>query len=155
MRVAADCDAAENERVMPWHEFCLLKRAKLEYMIYPLIERFKTAIKEQLTSQDVAVEARSVQYYAGLLLVHPNHLNAVVKKTTGEPAIRHIHQELINEAKLLLSETELSGKEIAYRLSFREPPHFYAFFRKHTQLTPNAYRQLCRTTIYRGEIATK
>ncbi|GGB02546.1 helix-turn-helix domain-containing protein [Puia dinghuensis] len=119
-----------------------------------LVERFKTAIKQHLTSPEVADDARSVQYYAGLLLVHPNYLNAVVKKSTGKPAIRHIHQQVIDEAKSLLSQTALSAKEIAYRLAFREPAHFHTFFRKHTQQTPNEYRRYYRATIYREEPAT-
>ena len=117
-----------------------------------IMEKFRSAVRLELTSTEVADEARSVQYYAGLLLVHPNYLNAVVKKNTGEPAIRYIHLQLINEAKSLLEETGLSGKEIAYRLAFREPAHFYTFFRKHTQQTPNQYRQLARLSIFRQSV---
>ena len=113
-----------------------------------LTERFKAAIKENLASADVADEARSVQFYAGILLVHPNYLNAVVKQSTGKPAIRHIHQQVIDEAKSLLTQTGLSVKEISYRLAFREPAHFHTFFRKNTNQTPNGYRRLCRTMIY-------
>ena len=105
-----------------------------------LLTRFQLAVKEQLSSPEVADEARRVQYYAGLLFVHPNYLNAVVKMTTGRPAISYIHQQLISEAKILLSQTGMSGKEIAYRLAFREPAHFHAFFRKHTQQTPSEFR---------------
>jgi AraC family transcriptional activator of pobA len=127
---------------------------ELSFQRSSLIERFKTAVREHLASAEVANEARSVQYYAGLLFVHPNHLNAVVKKSTGEPAIRHIHQQVINEAKLLLGQTGLSVKEIAYRLAFREPAHFHTFFRKNTRQTPNEYRRYCRATIVREERET-
>ncbi len=106
-----------------------------------LIYRFKTSIKINLAAGEVEDEARTVQYYAKLLFVHPNHLNAVVKKGTGRPAITHIHQQLIHEAKFLLAGTGLSVKEIAYRLTFREPAHFHAFFRKHTHLTPREFRR--------------
>ena len=113
-------------------------------MRHPLLERFKTAIREQLSSPEVADEARSVQYYAGLLLVHPNYLNEVVKKSTGKPAIKHIHQQVIDEAKGLLVRTALPVKEIAYRLAFKEPAHFHTFFRKNTRQTPGEYRRYCR-----------
>jgi len=106
-----------------------------------LIYRFKTSVVQHLGGRQVEDDARSVQYYAKLLYVHPNHLNAVVKKETGKPAKTHIHQQLIDEAKLLLIETDLSVKEIAYRLGFREPAHFHTFFRKHTSSTPIGYRQ--------------
>ena len=119
-----------------------------------LIQRFNAAVKEHLSSAEVADDARSVQYYAGLLFVHPNHLNAVIKKSTGRPAIRHIHQQVIDEAKLLLGQTGLSVKEIAYRLAFREPAHFHTFFRKNTRQTPSEYRRYCRASIYRHESET-
>ena len=119
-----------------------------------MIERFKTAVKEQLASAEVADDARSVRYYAGLLFVHPNHLNAVIKKSTGRPAISHIHQQVIDEAKLLLGHTGLSVKEIAYRLAFREPAHFHTFFRKNTRQTPIEYRRYCRVSLYREEPGT-
>jgi AraC-like DNA-binding protein len=108
---------------------------------FSLIARFKKSIREHLASAQVEDDARSVQYYAGLLFVHPNHLNAVVKKTTGMPAITHIHIQVIEEAKSLLRETDLPVKAISYRLAFREPAHFYTFFRKYTSLTPNGYRR--------------
>jgi hypothetical protein len=44
-----------------------------------LIYRFKTSIKQNLAAGkggEVEDQARSVQYYAKLLFVHPNHLNA-------------------------------------------------------------------------------
>ena len=119
-----------------------------------LIQRFNAAIKEHLSSAEVADDARSVQYYAELLFVHPNHLNAVIKKSTGRPAIRHIHQQVIDEAKFLLGQTGLSVKEIAYRLAFREPAHFHTFFRKNTRQTPSEYRRCCRASIYRHESET-
>ena len=106
-----------------------------------LINRFKTSIKNKLAAGEVEDEARTVQYYAKLLFVHPNYLNAVVKKGTGRPAITHIHQQVIHEAKFLLAGTGLSVKEIAYHLTFREPAHFHTFFRKHTQLTPSEFRR--------------
>jgi len=108
---------------------------------FSLFSRFKASIGDNLASNDVEEEARSVQYYAKLLFVHPNHLNAIVKKETGRPAITHIHQQLIDEAKSRLRQTDLPVKEIAYRLAFREPAHFYAFFRKHTRQTPTGYRR--------------
>lgn len=116
-----------------------------------LLDRFKSAVKEHLAATEVPDGARSVQYYAGLLLVHPNYLNAVVKKNTGRPAISHIHQQVIDEAKWLLGQTGLPVKDIAYRLAFREPAHFHTFFRKNTLQTPNEYRRYCRASIYMME----
>jgi AraC-like DNA-binding protein len=48
---------------------------------------------------------------------------------------------MITFAKSLLRQTELSVKEIAYRLHFNEPTHFNAFFKKQTGFTPQQYRE--------------
>jgi AraC family transcriptional regulator, transcriptional activator of pobA len=113
----------------------------METLLRPLPYRFKTAIQQHLASGQVEDDARSVKFYAGLLYVHPNHLNAVVKKKTGKSPLQHIHQQLLDVAKFLLAETALSSKEISYRLAFREPAHFYTFFRKHERTTPQRYRR--------------
>ncbi len=84
---------------------------------------------------------RTVKYFASLLSTHPNHLNAVVKRKTQKTAIAFIHEQLVLEAKALLSQTELSIKEIAFKLGFNEPSHFNNFFKKQTHLTPVLYRK--------------
>jgi AraC-like DNA-binding protein len=105
-----------------------------------LTERFKHCIKQNIAAAEVDKAARFVNFYAEKLFVHPNHLNAVVKRDTGKPAITMIHKQVIEEAKLMLIDTGMSVKEIAYRLAFKEPSHFNAFFRKYTSVTPVSYR---------------
>jgi len=47
----------------------------------------------------------------------------------------------------LLSQTELSIKEIAFKLGFREPSHFNHFFKKQTNLTPALFRKEKRLSL--------
>ena len=82
----------------------------------------------------------STRYYAEILNVHPNHLNAVVKNITGQTALQHIHQHILRLAKSQLVQTSLSVKEIAYKLHFNSPNNFSSFFKKHTKQTPITYR---------------
>ena len=51
-------------------------------------------------------------------------------------------EKAVAEAKAQLQHTELAIKEIAYRLGFADPAHFSTYFKKHTGLTPQQYRQL-------------
>ncbi|AMJ66022.1 hypothetical protein AXW84_11710 [Hymenobacter sp. PAMC 26628] len=88
---------------------------------------------------------RSVAFYADKLALHPNYLNAAVKRATGKTAHELLHEHLIALAKMLLSQTRLTVKEITYRLSFREPAHFANFFKRHTATTPRQFRQLADT----------
>lgn len=106
-----------------------------------LVTRFQTLIEMMTTQEDADPAMRQPSFYAEQLNIHPNHLNAVVKRITDKTASQLIQQYLITFAKSLLVQTELSIKEIAYRLQFTEPTHFNAFFKKQTGITPQQYRE--------------
>ncbi len=95
--------------------------------------------------KEIAVESgrnlHSPTFYADLLSVHPNHLNAVVKGITGKTALQHIHFYLLHQAKSYLTQSDLSIKEIAYELQFDSPNNFNNFFKKYSKITPGAYRK--------------
>jgi AraC-like DNA-binding protein len=86
------------------------------------------------------LELRQVSDYASLLHVTPNHLNRIIKNTTGKTASEAIDEMLVQEAKVLLRYTTLSASEIAYQLDFSEPAAFSHFFKKLTDQTPLSYR---------------
>lgn len=110
-----------------------------------LLSRFQRLIKVSFYP-DVVIETfanlHSPSYYAGILSVHPNHLNAVVKSITGKTALNHIHHHIIQLAKAELVQTNKSVKEIAYDLYFDSPNNFSAFFKKNTGKTPLSYRKI-------------
>lgn len=106
-----------------------------------LVSRFQTLIETLFTNEDTKTEVRQPSFYAEQLNVHPNHLNAVVKRITDKTASQIIQQYLTTFAKSLITQTNLSIKEIAYRLHFNEPTHFNAFFKKQTGLTPQQHRE--------------
>ncbi len=105
-----------------------------------LVNKFQSMIKKYLPDTASNGQARTVNFYARLLSVHPYHLNAVVKRATKETAISFIHRQVINEAKSLLIQTDLSIKQITFKLGFNEPSHFNNFFKKQLQVTPAVYR---------------
>ncbi|MHA4844768.1 helix-turn-helix domain-containing protein [Flavitalea antarctica] len=106
-----------------------------------LVSRFQSLVETLLTDEAATQNIRYPSYYAEKLRVHPNHLNAVVKRITGKTVTNIIHNQLIVLAKSLLRQTDLTAKEIAFRLSFREPTHFNSFFKKGTYFTPQQYRE--------------
>ena len=105
-----------------------------------LVSRFQTLVETSLTNEEENTEIRQSSFYAEKLNIHPNHLNAVVKRITGKTASQIIQQQIITTAKSLLRQTDLSIKEIAFRLHFVEPTHFNAFFKKITSFTPQQFR---------------
>lgn len=82
-----------------------------------------------------------VQDYADMQQLHVNYLSTVISSKTGKSVSAWIADKTIAEAKVLLRNPELSIKEIAGRLGFLENSHFSNYFRKHTSLSPAAYRK--------------
>jgi len=85
-------------------------------------------------------QERSVGFYAAELNVHPNHLNALIKKHTGFTAKESIQNRLLLETKYLLHSTNLSIKEISHQVGFNDPNYFAVFFRRLENMSPGNYR---------------
>jgi len=95
-----------------------------------LLRRFQAKIDECYR------ELHEVGDYASLLHISAGHLSEVVKSQSGKPAIKHIHERLILEARRLLFHTNNSLKEIAYDLGFSDASYFNRFFKRETGATP-------------------
>ncbi len=66
------------------------------------------------------------------------------KEYTGHSPARYFQLLKLRQAQRLLSDTELSIKEIAYSLGYKSTEHFFSIFKKHTGCTPTAYRNYGR-----------
>ncbi len=93
-------------------------------------------------------ELHQVSDYAARLHISAKHLSEVVKAQSGKPAIKHIHERLVMEARRLLFHTDHSLKEIAFDLGFADASYFNRFFKRETGVTPSGYRDSVRK-IYR------
>jgi AraC family transcriptional activator of pobA len=78
--------------------------------------------------------------FAKTLGIHINHLNKVLKETTGRSTKEIINGRIAEESKILLKQTQWNVSEIAFALGFDEVAHFSNFFKKHTTLSPLKYR---------------
>lgn len=85
-------------------------------------------------------ELREVGDYASLLHISAGHLSEVVKTQSGKPAIKHIHERVVLEARRLLFHTNNSLKEIAFEIGFVDASYFNRFFKRETGVTPAGYR---------------
>ena len=83
---------------------------------------------------------RSAKEYADRLAIHVNHLNKVLKESTGKTTTEVITSRMLQEAKILLKQTDWNISEIAYSLGFEEVAHFSNFFKKRTEQAPLAFR---------------
>jgi len=82
----------------------------------------------------------SVRFYADRLAMHPNHLNALIKKHTGLSAKESIQNRILLEVKYLLHSTKLSIREISDQTGFNDPNYFTVFFKRSESLSPVNYR---------------
>lgn len=82
-----------------------------------------------------------LDYYARILNISPKHLSFISRYSTGFNALHWIDQYTILEAKSLLSNSDLVIYDIATRLHFSNQSVFGRFFKRHTGITPSAFRR--------------
>ena len=106
-----------------------------------------TALFVELLERQFPIESpqqqlllRTAKDYADQLAVHVNHLNKVLKEHTGKTTTAMISTRIVQEAKILLKQTDWTISEIAYSLGFEEVAHFSNFFKKQTTVPPAAFR---------------
>lgn len=87
------------------------------------------------------VRIKTAQEYAIDLHVHPNYLNALLKKHTGQNVSTHIKNRLLEKSKILLLQTDLTLQNIGYAIGFADQPNFSLFFKKNTGITPTGFRK--------------
>ena len=88
-----------------------------------------------------ALVLRTPADYANRLSVHVNHLNKVIKETTGKTTSELIAERIIKEATQYLQHSNLSVSEVAFGLGFESVSYFSKFYRKHTGKSPSEVRE--------------
>ncbi len=87
-----------------------------------------------------SIQLKTPVDFAKVLGIHINHLNKVLKETTGKSTTEIINGRIAEEAKILLKQSQWNVSEIAFALGFDEVAHFSNFFKKQTTLSPLKYR---------------
>ena len=87
------------------------------------------------------IRIRTAKEFASDLAIHPNYLNELLKKHTGQNASTHIRNRLLEEAKALLLQTDWNLNNISYSMGFSDQPNFSFFFKKNTGFTPIEFRK--------------
>ena len=110
--------------------------ARVTALFTELLERqFPLATPQQ------QVRLRTANHYADQLALHVNHLNRVLRETTGHTTTELISNRVAQEAKMLLKQTSWTVSEISDSLGFTDVAHFCNFFKRQTGLVPSAFRE--------------
>jgi AraC family transcriptional activator of pobA len=106
------------------------------YHFFDLLERETSNI-----NYSNPIRLKTAKEFAADLAIHPNYLNAVLKKHTGQNVSTHIRNRLLEETKALLLQTDWTMQDIGFSIGFAEQPNFNSFFKKNTGFTPSEFRK--------------
>lgn len=101
-----------------------------------IFENFLALVTQHHASQ------RNVSFYADKLCLTPKYLSKLVRVVSGRSAPEWIDSYVILEAKNMLKYSDISIKEIVFRLHFPDQSSFYKFFKSRTGMIPSEYRQI-------------
>jgi AraC family transcriptional activator of pobA len=83
----------------------------------------------------------SVNEYAEMLAITPNHLTQVVKDIMGKTSVKLLKEKIVTEAKRLLLHTNLSVTQIADALHFPDQSYFTKYFKQEAGCSPIEFRR--------------
>lgn len=106
-----------------------------------LVSRFERWISEYMGSESLKETGLpSVQTCGSHLNLSPNYLSDLLKKETGKTTQEHIHSYIIERAKTVLLNSQMTVSEIAYDLGFEYPQYFSKLFKSKTGMSPLVFR---------------
>ncbi|WP_312371929.1 response regulator [Lachnoclostridium sp.] len=73
------------------------------------------------------------------LLISPSYFSSIYKASTGETFLDTLNQIRLEQAKLLLRNTNLKNYEVALKVGFSDPHYFNIAFKKATKMTPKEF----------------
>jgi AraC-like DNA-binding protein len=106
-----------------------------------IIVKFEQFITDYFNSDQLKNSGMpTVKYCAESMNLSPNYFSDLLKSETGKNTQEHIHFHLLEKAKTMLVNSNLSINEIAYELGFEYPQNFSKLFKKKVGLSPTLYR---------------
>lgn len=105
-----------------------------------LLEQLQTL---RLDMQNNLSEQPSIAQYADLLGISPSYFQHIYSDFFGISFQQDVIQLRIEQAKYILSTTEITLEQVAELCGYTNEVHFYRQFKKVTGITPAQYRKSC------------
>lgn len=132
-------DCVKTADILESYISFLFDRYGIENKTYdPLVENIKTYIRENMTYAISITELAAVFNYSS------KYLGRLFKARAGESIQQYCNRIKVNQAKIMLTETNLSVEQIAAETGFNSLTYFDRVFCKITGMSPNAYRSGAR-----------
>ena len=110
---------------------------------HQILDRLEALLEDYFNGEGVVNNGvPAVHDLAQSLHLTSDYLSSLLKSLTGQTTQQHIHNKLIEKAKVKLSTTRLSVSEIAYELGFEHSQSFSKLFKSKTKQTPLEFRTL-------------
>jgi AraC-like DNA-binding protein len=103
-----------------------------------LVKKFKNLLDEKYAQWHM------VSNYAAGMNITPNYLNEILNAETGRNAKDMILSRIMLEAKRHAIHSEISVKELAFKLGFEDPAHFSKLFKQMENQGFTEFRTLIR-----------
>ena len=113
----------------------LSQSPRIESTDYDIAIRFRKKVFENFKTH------RFVSFYAKELNISERNLRAICKKAFNQTPKELITDIVLDTSCRMLSNTDLSVKEITFDLGFTEETNFISFFKKAKGVTPHNYRK--------------
>lgn len=135
------------------HKIAAIKLLALLYQLKEFVKAFNEWQESFITPQQILLqkflrlvnnfylEKRSIEQYAEILHISPNHLTKSVKIASNKTPLSFVHERIISEAKSLIQFSNVDIAQIAYQLNFSDPANFGKFFKKHVGCSPLEFRK--------------
>jgi len=99
------------------------------------LEEFLELLQINITSH------KQVSHYTKMMNLSSYQLNEITKNTVGKTASDLINEQIMLEARRYLLASTDQIKEISEVLGYEDVSYFIRFFKKHSGLSPDAFRQ--------------
>ena len=107
-----------------------------------IITKFEKFISDYIDSGKLKESGiPTVKYCAEQIPLTANYFSDLLKSETGKNAQEHIHYHLLEKAKSMLLNSDVSVNVIADELGFEYPQYFSKLFKKKVGMSPTTYRE--------------
>lgn len=140
-------EMSQYELLVSYLKIFIIKAVRIKSSQNPELARVTTEQKEPFVLKELMEyieknfqKEHQPGYYASLLNITPKALGRITKQHFNKTLTNLIAERIVIEAKRELYLTSKPVKAVAYDLGFEDEFHFSRYFKNHTAVSPQLYR---------------